>query len=80
MAKFTPMAFQLKTERLVLSMWNESDAGWYRKLVGERGEDMPTFDTAMRKSLVCVTEHSKVALPYSLSVAEMRTIFSDIAA
>ncbi|KPL57748.1 GNAT family N-acetyltransferase [Rossellomorea vietnamensis] len=55
---FKPMAFQLQTERLDLSMWEESDAAWIRKLVGERGIDMPTLDSArsdiikMRKKAV----------------------------
>ena len=39
------MEFELKTERIDLSMWEESDAAWYRQLVGERGVqrgvDMP---------------------------------------
>jgi RimJ/RimL family protein N-acetyltransferase len=43
-AYFKPMAFQLKTERLDLNMWQESDADWLRKLIGERGVDMPTLD------------------------------------
>ncbi|MDR4984122.1 GNAT family N-acetyltransferase [Bacillus cereus] len=42
---FKPMAFQLKTERLELSMWEESDAVWLSKLIGERGVDMPTVDS-----------------------------------
>jgi hypothetical protein len=35
MAGFAPMAFELRTERLVLSMWEESDAAWHRQLVRE---------------------------------------------
>jgi len=45
-ATFKPMAFQLKTERLELSLWEESDSVWIRKLVAERGVDMPTLDSA----------------------------------
>lgn len=45
-ASFTPMAFELETERLVLRMWEESDAGWSRQLVGERGAGMPTLDAS----------------------------------
>lgn len=48
-ADFATMAFKLKTERLVLSMWEESDAAWYRQLVGERGVEMPTLDAARGK-------------------------------
>lgn len=44
-ALFKPMAFHLKTERLDLSMWEESDSAWFRKLIGERGVDMPTLDS-----------------------------------
>jgi RimJ/RimL family protein N-acetyltransferase len=47
------MEFELKTERIDLSMWEESDAAWYRQLVGERGVqrgvDMPTLDAARGK-------------------------------
>jgi RimJ/RimL family protein N-acetyltransferase len=46
---FAPMARELATERLVLGMWKESDAAWYRELVGERGGDMPTLDAARSK-------------------------------
>jgi RimJ/RimL family protein N-acetyltransferase len=44
-AYFKPMALQLKTERLDLNLWEESDSVWIRKLVGERGVDMPTLDS-----------------------------------
>lgn len=43
---FTPMEFHLKTERLDLRMWEESDAVWMRQLVGERGVSIPTLDDA----------------------------------
>ncbi len=43
------MARELATERLVLGMWKQSDAAWYRELVGERGGDMPTLDAARSK-------------------------------
>lgn len=42
---FKPMAFQLKTERLELSMWEESDSVWLSKLIGERGVDIPAVDS-----------------------------------
>lgn len=48
---FKTMEFQLKTERLDLSMWDESDSVWMRKLIGERGVDMPTLDS-VRKRLI----------------------------
>ncbi|CUB12302.1 hypothetical protein BN2127_JRS1_04089 [Bacillus cereus] len=31
---FKDMAFQLRTERLDLNMWEESDAVWLRELIG----------------------------------------------
>ncbi len=42
---FKTMAFQLKTERLELSMWEESDSVWLSKLIGERGVDIPAVDS-----------------------------------
>ena len=42
---FKPMAFQLKTERLDLNMWEESDSAWLRKLIGERGGEVPTLES-----------------------------------
>jgi hypothetical protein len=48
-ANFAPMEFQLKTERLDLSMWEESDAAWLRKLVGERGVDIPALKILFRR-------------------------------
>jgi RimJ/RimL family protein N-acetyltransferase len=51
------MKFQLKTERLDLSMWEESDAVWMRKLVGERGVEMPTLDEA-RSQIVNMRERA----------------------
>jgi RimJ/RimL family protein N-acetyltransferase len=43
---FVPMEFQLRTDRLDLNMWEESDAVWMRQLVGERGVEIPTLDEA----------------------------------
>ena len=40
---WAPMALALETERLTLRVRDERDAGWYRELVGERGEDTPTM-------------------------------------
>lgn len=48
-AEFAPMSLQLKTERLDLRMWEESDADWYRQLISERGVGMPSLDETMRK-------------------------------
>lgn len=49
MARFEPMPLELETERLELKLWEESDADWYRELVGERGVDMPTPEAAHAK-------------------------------
>lgn len=40
------MALAIETERLTLRLRDEHDAVWYRELVGERGEDMPTLEEA----------------------------------
>ena len=44
-----PMALDLETERLTLRQKNERDAAWYRELLVERGEDLPTIDEATRR-------------------------------
>ena len=41
-----PMTLAIETERLTLRLRDERDAAWYRELVGERGEDMPTLEEA----------------------------------
>ena len=41
-----PMTLAIETERLTLRLRDERDAAWYRELVGERGEDMPTLEDA----------------------------------
>ena len=38
------MALAIETERLTLRIRDERDAEWYRELVGERGEDIPTLE------------------------------------
>ena len=38
------MALAIETERLTLRLRDERDAEWYRELVGERGEDIPTLE------------------------------------
>ena len=43
---YEPMPFALRTERLTLRLWEESDAPGYRLLVGERGDAMPTLQAA----------------------------------
>ncbi|TMU87172.1 GNAT family N-acetyltransferase [Bacillus sp. BHET2] len=65
---FKAMAFQLKTERLDLSMWEESDAAWISKLVGERGGDMPTLESA-RSDII---EMRKKAVEYGISLLTIR--------
>jgi RimJ/RimL family protein N-acetyltransferase len=50
-ADVTPMPLELETERLTLQLWQESDASWYRDLVGERGVDRPTPEAAQAKTL-----------------------------
>lgn len=46
--RFSAMNFEIKTERLYLSMWEESDASWYRELVGERGVAKLTPEAALK--------------------------------
>ncbi|MCU5604690.1 GNAT family N-acetyltransferase [Bacillus cereus] len=67
-ADFKDMAFQLKTERLDLNMWEESDAVWLRKLIGERGVDMPTIES-VRSSLI---EMRKKATENGISLLTIR--------
>jgi RimJ/RimL family protein N-acetyltransferase len=38
------MALAIETERLTLRLRDERDADWYRELVAERGEDLPTLE------------------------------------
>ena len=57
-ANFATMDTEIKTERLSLSIWEESDATWYRELVNERGEGMPTLDAA-RKNIIRLLEKSR---------------------
>ena len=40
------MALAIETERLTMRIRDERDADWYRELVGERGEDIPTIEEA----------------------------------
>ncbi|EAO52368.1 Ribosomal-protein-alanine acetyltransferase [Bacillus thuringiensis serovar israelensis ATCC 35646] len=65
---FKPMAFQLKTERLELSMWEESASVWLSKLIGERGVDIPAVDS-VRNRLI---EMRKKAEENGISLLTMR--------
>jgi RimJ/RimL family protein N-acetyltransferase len=38
------MAQHIETERLTLRIRDERDAEWYRELVGERGQELPTLE------------------------------------
>ena len=38
------MALAIETDRLILRLRDERDAEWYRELVGERGQDIPTLE------------------------------------
>ena len=40
------MSLAIETERLTLRLRDERDAGWYRELIAERGEDLPTLEEA----------------------------------
>jgi hypothetical protein len=40
------MALAIETERLTLRLRDDRDAAWYRELIGERGEDLPTPEEA----------------------------------
>jgi RimJ/RimL family protein N-acetyltransferase len=40
------MSLAIETERLTLRLRDERDAAWYRELVAERGEEMPTLEEA----------------------------------
>lgn len=42
--KFSAMRVEIITERLSLSLWEESGASWYRELVGERSVEMPALE------------------------------------
>ena len=45
-APWGPLPDLIETERLTLRTRDERDAAWYRELVGERGEDLPTLGEA----------------------------------
>ncbi|WP_240548092.1 GNAT family N-acetyltransferase [Paenibacillus lignilyticus] len=62
------MEFYLKTERLDLGMWEESDSIWFRQLVGERGIDIPTLDDARNQ----IFDARKRALEQGISLLTIR--------
>ena len=43
------MSLAIETERLTLRLRDERDAVWYRELIAERGEDMPSLEEATRR-------------------------------
>lgn len=47
MPAYEPMPSQLKTERLLMQPWTESDAEDLRALISERGDGTPTVDRAL---------------------------------
>lgn len=51
------MDFDIITERLYMSLWEESDASWYRELVGERGVDKPSLEDA-RKHVISLRDRA----------------------
>ena len=65
---FKDMAFQLRTERLDLNMWEESNAVWLRELIGERGVEMPTVES-VRNDLI---EKRKIAVENGISLLTIR--------
>ena len=77
---FKTMEFQLKTERLDLSMWEESDSVWMRKLIGERGVTCRPSTPFVTGLLRCVRRQMKMAFPFSLFEEETKAISSDTAA
>lgn len=74
------MEFQLKTERLDLSMWEESDSVWMRKLIGERGVDMPTLDSVRNRLIEMRKKADENGISFSLFEEETKAISSDTAA
>ncbi|WHZ02910.1 GNAT family N-acetyltransferase [Neobacillus sp. YX16] len=66
--RFSAMNFEIITERLYLSMWEESDASWYRELVGERGVAKPTIEAAL-KNVISLRER---ALESGISLLTIR--------
>jgi RimJ/RimL family protein N-acetyltransferase len=65
---FKPMVFQLKTERLDLSMWEESDSEWLRLLIGERGGEVPTLESTCSR----IIEMRQKAIENGISLLTIR--------
>jgi len=66
--RFSTMKYEIMTERLYLSMWEESDASWYRELVAERGVAKPTLEAAL-KNVISLRER---ALESGISLLTIR--------
>ena len=77
---FKPMAFQLKTERLELSMWEESASVWLSKLIGERGVDIPAVDSVRNRLIEMRKKAEENGISFSLFEGAMKAISSDTAA
>jgi len=43
------MTHAIETERLTLRLRDERDAAWYRELIAERGDEMPTLEEATER-------------------------------
>ncbi len=46
---WAPMTHAIETERLTLRLRDERDAAWYRELIAERGDEMPTLEEATER-------------------------------
>lgn len=71
---FKTMAFQLKTERLELSMWEESDSVWLSKLIGERGVDIPAVDSVRNRLIEMRKKADENGISFSLFEGETKAI------
>ncbi|HTS14525.1 MAG TPA: GNAT family N-acetyltransferase [Candidatus Sulfotelmatobacter sp.] len=58
--EWKPLAGVIETERLTLRTRDERDAEWYRELVGERGDELPTLEEA-RARLARVRDLSRAS-------------------
>ena len=64
MANYQPMAFKLRTERLRLRHWAETDVDEYRALVRERGNGVPSVATIQERiaTQLAATAQTGIAL------------------
>jgi RimJ/RimL family protein N-acetyltransferase len=46
---FAPMAVMIRTQRLILSPWEDGDVESYRALIAERGDGVPAAETVREK-------------------------------